>query len=163
MAFGTSTFTAGGGAVDDLFSARADRTKAKGFTLEAQNYQNAAKFSDLNARFAQTSTAIQDMQLQRKGFLAQGGISAAVGANGFLQSGSAIDLLADSTAQAALERAVAGQQGLIQEEGYHEQARNYRAMSDAALVAAQGATDASRAKQYSAGVKGVTSIATLAF
>jgi hypothetical protein len=64
-----------------------------------------------------------------------GGQRADVAGAGFAESGSALDLLRSSAQQGALNRAVLGQQGLIQEAGYKEQAQSYTNMSEAATIA----------------------------
>jgi hypothetical protein len=66
MAFGQATFSDAGGAVSDLFAAEGYRFKAKGNLLEAGSYDEAAKFSDLNATFTEESTAIKEHQAHRQ-------------------------------------------------------------------------------------------------
>jgi hypothetical protein len=44
---------------------------------------------------------------------------------GFAESGSALDLLRESASQGAMTKAVLGEQGLITEAGYQEQAQSY--------------------------------------
>lgn len=161
MAFGVGTFNAAGGAVDDLFAAKGLRMKAEGQVMEALRYGEAAAFADKNARFTETSTAIKDVQLQRKGYLALGSIEADVAGSGFTEGGSAMDILRDSAAQASLERSVAGYQGLIAEEGYQQQADSYRSMAAASQLAAKASRDAANAKEISAGIKGATAVFSL--
>jgi hypothetical protein len=47
-----------------------------------------------------------------------------------------VDLLPDSAAQGALTKAVLGQQGLIEEAGYEEQAKSYALMAQASRMSA---------------------------
>jgi hypothetical protein len=81
---------------------------------------------------------------------------------GFPESGSALDILRESASQGALSKAVLGEQGLIQEEGYREQAASYRTMADAAGMAAKAEDSASEGAYWSAGIKGLAAVATLA-
>ena len=86
----------------------------------------------------------------------------------------------DSASQGALTSAVMGQQGLITEAGYKEQADSYALMSGAARMAAAGEFDianqtdqlakdtqsaaevAGIGKLFSGALKGVTAIASIA-
>jgi hypothetical protein len=120
---GSSTFNSLGAAAQDLFSIGAHKTKAQGLRIEAGNYDLAAGFSDQNARFTEESTAIKQSQLDRQMFKALGGQAADVAGAGFAASGSATDILRESASQGELLRTVAGQQGLITEEGYRCRAR----------------------------------------
>lgn len=140
MAFGTGTISSIGAAASDLFSIDTHRTKSAGLGIEAGNYDRSALFSEQNARFTEMSTAIKTAQQDREMYKALGGIQSDVAGAGFAQSGSALDILRDSASQGALLHAVTGQQGLITEQGYQVEAENYRAMGDAARLAA-GAED----------------------
>jgi hypothetical protein len=89
-----------------------------------------------------------------------------VASSGFEATGTSLDLLRDSAAQGALTKAVLGQQGLITEAGYKEQAQSYDIMSAAAKsTAAQEEKLASTTQAFgylSAGIKAVSAIASLA-
>jgi hypothetical protein len=161
MAFGASTFTNIGGAVSDLFSIGADESKAEGDRLEGQNYLLASNLAKQNEKFTETSTAIKQSQIDRGLYQTIGGQQADIAGAGFAASGSALDLLRDSASQGALTKAVAGQQGLITEAGYTEQAQSYQTMARAAQVAADAQDDAASAAGFTAAIKGVASIATL--
>lgn len=197
MAISQATFGDIGGAVGDLFGgiaagqqgalkakglnlqAQGLRIKAQGDLAEAQNYDLATTLANQNAQFTETSTAIKEMQAQRQIYQGIGATEADVAASGFSRSGSALDLLADSTSQGALSKAVLGQQGLITEAGYKEQAQSYQVMSAATRAAAAGEEDIanqtdelanetrSAAKTAEIGdfiggaIKGVAAIATL--
>jgi hypothetical protein len=65
-----------------------------------------------------------------------GGQQAAQAGAGFAASGSGLDILADSASQGALAKATLGQQGLITEAGYQEQATSYGIMQSTATQAA---------------------------
>lgn len=135
MAFGSSTITDLGGAVSDLFGASSDKAKAQGDFIEAKDYTLASTLADQNEQFTETSTKIKEAQADRQLTMQIGGQRADVAGAGFAESGSALDLLRSSAQQGALNRAVLGQQGLIQEAGYKEQAQSYTNMSEAATIA----------------------------
>ena len=78
------------------------------------------------------------------------------------RSGSALDILRDSASQAALTHAVIGQQGLIQEAGYTEQAQSYKLMQEAANNAGNAEGNASTFADITGGIKIVAGIATVA-
>jgi hypothetical protein len=156
MAFltGTSsaTFSNAGGAVSDLFNAagafqsgdlKADalRLKAQGDLAEGQQYDLAGSLARQNEEYTKTSTGIQQAQQQRESTMQIGGQQAAVAGAGFAESGSALDILADSARQGALAQATLGQQGLITEAGYEEQAKSYDLMASTARTTAAGEED----------------------
>lgn len=161
MAFGNATLTDIGGTVSDLFGASADRAKAAGDRIEAQNYDLASSLASENEKFTETSTAIKQAQLDRNIYQTIGGEQADVAGAGFANSGSALDLMRDSAAQGALTKAVAGQQGLITEAGYQEQAQSYTNMAGAARMAANAEDNAAVGADITAGIKGAAAIATL--
>ncbi len=153
--FGTGTIGAAGGAVSDLFAASALRTKGKGSRIEAEEYGIAQNQSLRNAQFTETSTAIKQAQLQRQVNMTLGQQQADVAASGFVTGqGSALDLLRDSAAQGALQKQVLGQQGLITEAGYKEQAESYDIMKNASEMAATADEKAAQGAGVSAGLKG---------
>lgn len=160
MAFGQATVSDIGGAVSDFFAADAYRFKAQGAKIEAEQYGLAAGMADLNAQYTEESTEIKEWQAQRKANLTEGQINEDVAANGFQMSGSGIDVLRDSVTNAALTKAVLGQQGLIEQKGYEEQAASFRLMQDAANVAANADQHAATGAMWSAGIKGAAAIAT---
>ena len=161
MAFGTGTISSIGGAVQDIFGSEAHELKAKGLRLEAQNYEEASAFADKNAAFSRISTGIKLAQQDREIYKALGGAHADIAGAGFAAAGSALDVLRDSASQGALMKAVAGQQGLIQEEGYQVQSRSYLNMSKAAKFAAEAEDNAADASLWSAGFKGLNAVASI--
>lgn len=156
MALSSSTFSDIGGAASDLFAgfgaeAQGDlkakglnieaeglRLKAKGDLAEASEYDLASGLATQNSAYTRTSTAIQQMQQQRQNTLQIGQQRAQIAGAGFAASGSALDILADSARQGALATAVLGQQGLITEAGYQEQAQSYNLMASTARTTAAG-------------------------
>lgn len=161
MPFGTGTFNAAGGAVDDFFAAAGLKSQAKGLRIEQGMLTKAAGFADTNADFTKESTGIQSMQQQRKTYLGLGTLEADVGGAGFQMSGSALDLMRSSAEQGALEQAVMEKQGLITEQGYEVQADANRSQADAAGIAAKAADKAAMGKQISSGIKAATAIASI--
>lgn len=161
MAFGPNTITSIGGAVNDLFGADAHRAKAAGDVFEQKNYDLAGHLADQNAKFTEVSTGIKLAQTDRELYKTLGGQQADVAGAGFSESGSALDLMRDSAAQGALTHAVAGEQGLITEAGYKEQADSYRNMSQAAQVAIDAENKSADNAWITAGIKGAAAVASL--
>lgn len=157
-----TTFADFGGAASDLFAGFGDEAKAKGDYLEAQNYTAAAGLATQNEKFTETSTAIKTAQQDRENMLMLGGQQADVASAGFTEGGSALDLLRSSASQGALTHAVLGQQGLITEAGYKEQAESYTNMATAATEAGDAAKQAGTFADITGGIKAIAGIATLA-
>ena len=154
------------GGVSDLFSAMGYRAKAQGDAFEQQNYQLAATLADQNEQFTEWSTALKQSTEDRQLFNSLGQTKADVAGAGLAESGDALDILRQSAQEGAQARAVTGEQGLISEASYREQAQSYRNMAAAAQVAidaenkaAQGA-DITGAIKIGAGV--LSTIATIA-
>ena len=161
MALGAGTFNAIGGAVSDLFAGDALRTKARGSRIEAQQYDIAAELAKQNEQFTRTSTEIKTMQAQRGVYMALGQQQADDDASGFASSGSALDLLRDSASQGALNKAVLGQQGLIEEAGYRQQRQSYELMATSARMAADADEQAADNTKWTAAIKGAAAVASL--
>lgn len=161
MAFGAGTITSLSGAVGDLFAASGHRAKAQGDRVEAQNYDLASELAAQNAKFTETSTAIKEAQIDRENYKVIGGQQADVASAGFASSGSALDLMRDSAQQGALTHAVAGEQGLITEAGYQEQAQSYTNMSTAARMAADAEDNAATGSTITGILKGVAAVASI--
>lgn len=155
-------FDTAGGAVNDIFAAQAHGYKAAGNKLQAEQYDLAQKLALQNKQFTETSTAIKEQQTQRSIENVIGQQQADVAAGGFASSGSALDLLRDSMSQGALTKAVVGQQGLIEEAGYQEQADSYAIMAQSARLAAEAEKTAQTGAYISAGIKVVATVAQIA-
>lgn len=154
MPFGDSTFSNAGAAVSDILSSSANaegmritaqgtriksqgiRLQARGNLVEGENYDAAAKLAHQNEQFTEQSTAINQMQAERKIYQTIGMQRAQVAGGGLASSGSALDLLADSASQGALTHAVTSAQGLITEAGYDQQAKSYENLAGYARYAA---------------------------
>lgn len=161
MALGSGTINSFAGAASDLFSVGGHRAKAAGDRLEAQNYDMAADLALQNEKFTETSTAIKQTQIDRSNYMTLGGQRADVASAGFAESGSALDLMADSARQGALTKAVAGEQGLITEASYKEQSASFQNMSAAARLAAGAEDDAATFSMITGGLKAVAGIASI--
>ncbi len=183
MALSNTTFADAGSAASDLFkgfgeqqsgSLKADalRLKAKGDLAEGVQYDLASGLASQNSQFTKTSTAIQQAQQDRATAIQIGGQRNAIAGSGFKESGSGLDILADSASQGALAKEVLGQQGQITEAGYDEQAKSYTMMAQTARETAQGEEDiANKTEDNSAfamfgdfagaALKGAAAVATL--
>jgi hypothetical protein len=150
------------GGVSDLFAAQGDQAKQQNDYLEGQQYGEAADLATQNEQFTVTSTNIKEAQQAREATAAIGGVQADAAGAGFAQSGSALDILRDSASQSALSHAVIGQQGLITEAGYNEQAQADKLMQEAANNAGNAEGNASTFADITGGIKAIAGIATLA-
>lgn len=161
MALGASTFSNIGGGISDLFAADADRAKAQGDRIEAQNYDLASKYALQEADYTKESTAIQGMQAERQTYSSMSQTKADIAGGGFAASGSGLDILAQSASQGAIQQAVIQRQGLITEQGYEEQSQSYLNMESAANLAASAEDKAAQGAEIGAGFKFAAAIASL--
>lgn len=120
-----------GGAVSSIFGGMGD-------LAEASSYKKAAQLATQNAAIAQESTRIQEAQANRNIFQTIGKQQAQVAGAGLAASGSAIDLLRSSQQQGELTRQLIGTQGLIQQQGFLQEANSYSGMASAAKAAGAG-------------------------
>ena len=161
MAFGNATFSDIGTAVSDIFAAQGDELKAKGAAFEQQSYVQAAALAQQNEQFTAMSTAIKQSQADRNLYGALGQTRADVAGAGFAESGSALDILRESASQGAMTKAVLGEQGLITEAGYQEQAQSYTDMANAAGVAIEADKLAATGAYAGAAIAGVAAAFSL--
>jgi hypothetical protein len=170
MAFGGNTISDVGGGVSDIFGGYAKAAglnlKAAGDRVEAGNYDLAATLAKQNEKFTEQSTGIKEMMADRARYMGIGSETADIAGAGFdTGSGSALDLLRSSAQQGALQKQLIGQQGLITEAGYTEQATAYTNLAGYARMAAN--TEDSMAKTaitsgwITGGLKIAAGIATL--
>lgn len=162
MALSNATFSNLGGAVSDIFGAMSAGVKAKGDLAEARGYEMAASLADQNARFTEMSTGVKEYQAARQLFQVQGEAEAGIGGAGLAASGGALDILRSNAQQGALNAALLGQQGLITEAGFKEQAQSYRTMAAAANMAAASDKNSQKFAFLAAGLKGAATLASLA-
>ncbi len=90
-----------------------------------------------------------------------GTTQADVAGAGFSMSGSAADIMRDSASQGALTHAVLGQQGLINEAGYKEQAASDNTMATAAVQAGNAEGNAATFADVTGGIKMIAGMASL--
>ncbi len=142
--------------ISDLYAAKADKSKAQFDITEGREYTLASQLASQNEQFTQMSTAIKEAQTSREVSKSIGATTAALGGAGFATSGSGLDILRDSAQQGALTKAVVGEQGLITEAGYDEQAKSYTLMAGAADQAAAAENEAAKG----ANLEGIIKFAT---
>lgn len=169
MAFGASTISDIGGGVSDIFGGYAKAAglnlKAAGDRVEAGNYDLASTLAKQNEQFTEQSTGVKQLMADRARYMGIGTETADIAGAGFAESGSALDLLRSSAQQGALQKQLIGQQGLITEAGYNEQATAYSNLASYARMAADTenkmASTAITAGWITGGLKIATGIATL--
>lgn len=120
-----------GSAVSDIFGAIGDFAEAAG-------YRKSAALAEQNVDITKQSTAIQVMQANRQAFQTIGGQISDVGGHGLAETGGALDLLRSSQQQAAMQKQLIQNQGLINEHGYQEQAAADSAMASSQQAAGIG-------------------------
>lgn len=138
-----------GQAISDFYAYQGDKASAK-------NYLEAADIANQNATLEQMSTAIQESATQRQLYKTIGGQQADVAGAGFAESGSAIDLMKDSTRQGAIQKALINVQGTINTNAYRAQAGAYMGEYQAAQFAAKSAA-------AGGGLAAISGIASLFF
>jgi len=141
------------GAVSDLFLAESDRSKASFDLTEGQEYGLASDLALQNKQFTEMSTSIKEAQISRDVSKSLGLTQAQEAGAGFATSGSGLDILRESTSQGALTKAVASENGLVQEAGYQERADSYKLMQAAATQAADAETNAAKGADINAIIK----------
>jgi hypothetical protein len=161
MALSNSTFGDFGAAAQDIFAGQSDQAKAAGDFAEATEYNAAAGLALQNEQFTKQSTAIKEAQQQRELTMNLGQQQASTAGGGFAASGSSLDILRDSASQGALTHAVLGQQGLITEAGYQEQATSYQTMSQAAEQAGLAEDNAANNSDIMASINAMAGVASL--
>lgn len=120
-----------GGAVGDIFTGIGQQQSAKTLRI-------AARYAGENADLAETSTRIQRAQLDRQAYRTIGGQKADVAGAGFSASGSALDLLRDSMAEAAMADNLTALQGQIEVNAYTAQQKSLLGQAKQADIAAKG-------------------------
>jgi len=156
--FGGISLSTGGigsiaGGVSDLFASMGYKAKAQGDAFEQQNYLLAGTLADQNEQYTEWSTGIKQAQEDRELSKSLGTTKADIAGAGLAESGSALDILRESASQGAMARAVTGEQGLIVEAGYREQAQSYRNMAQAAQVAIDAENKAAQGAEITGWIK----------
>lgn len=157
-AFGASNVNAAGTAVSDIFAGFGTQFQIQGMEEEKANYYAAADLATQNEQYTKMSTAIQQAQSDRELYLSLGRTKSEVAGAGFAESGSALDILRSSASQGALQKAAIGEQGLITEAGYQEQAQAYQNMASAIGSAEKGANLAEIGSFVGAGISAIAAL-----
>lgn len=121
-------------------AAAGSEMSALGADAEAAAYATASGIATENAGTEAIAESIRQIQIMREVEQTVGGISASVAANGFQQSGSALDLMASSYRQGYLSQQISGMQSGQTQRGYLEQA----AAANGEMAAAQTRGGAAR-------------------
>src|SRR4051812_10843327 len=106
------------GGVSNLGGAASALFAASGARGEGDRYDAAAEYARNNIGFTKQSELLQQYAASRKIEATEGLQRAQIAANGFQQSGTALDLMRDNATQAALTHATLQMQAGIQESGY---------------------------------------------
>lgn len=112
------------GAAADLFSGAG--SIASGFAGAAASRAAATAYGNA-ATFTKEQTAMKTEQATREIYQVQSNAKANVGGNGFMQSGSAADIVRSNAQQGALTTAAIQQQGAAQESSYLQQQKEANA------------------------------------
>jgi len=124
-----------GGAVGDVFGAAGDFLKAYGSFQAEGSYTESAGQDIANAGLAIQKAHIQQAQIGRQLALTQGHNASTITGNGFELGGSGLDIMRSIAQEGALSEAVAGEQGLINQQGYLAQASAAKAAANQAGIA----------------------------
>lgn len=151
-----------GAAVSDLYGAKGAKRAAQGYDASAVSLGRAADIADQNAEITRRSTELTKMQQEREIYKTIGGQQADIAGAGFSASGTALDLLRDSTAQGDLTLRLIEEQGLINENAYRLQAESYRGQQQLALSQADTYRISAAGKKISAIINGVSAALSFA-
>lgn len=135
-----------GGAVSDFFGAEGSEAGAEGDFQAAKYYADAGDIALQNKTISESSTLIQEAQLNRKIFQATGTAEATAGAAGGTEGGSAGDILRNSSTQGALAKALVSQQGAINANSYQAQYEGLKAQEASMIGAGNAELKAAEAK-----------------
>lgn len=160
-----SAATLFGQAAASSASARAYDALAGGYHAQGQAFDTATAIADKDARLSGLSTAIQKVQTQRQIYQTIGGARADIGAAGFGEHGSAIDVLKSSAAQGELQMQITGTKGQLEQDTFVQQSTAYAAQAkgsyaaeEAAKANASGARASATAAKAGGVIKSITGI-----
>lgn len=134
-----------GGAVTSLLANKGTQIAANGYKQAAASYRTAEQGALTDADIQAGATGLSQFQAFRQATGVIGTQVADIGASGLRESGTGLDLMADSQRQTALTIQQLGAQGQIQINGYKQQANAYEAQAQSADAQAQAAEAASKA------------------
>jgi hypothetical protein len=136
-----------GGAASDLFD-------AKGYKEAAKGYEGASRISKENAKLSSFATGIKLVQHRRDAYRTTSGQRADIAGAGFANTGSALDLMRSSAADAALDQSIINIQGTIEKNDFVAQGKLYDAQAEQAEVKEKGSI-------FGAVLKGAAAIGSL--
>lgn len=128
-----------GGAASSLFGSLGQFDVAKSYKSQAKGYQRAAETSLINKDIARQASEIEMVQADRDIYQNLGAQVAATGASGLEMSGSALDVLRDSSTQASLTKQLLGRQSAIEQLAYEQEATSYAQMAAASTASGKAA------------------------
>lgn len=156
-----SAFSDFGGAANSLFGSFGNEALAASERKAAGYLDRAAGLSRENASLSQEATRIKQSQAQRSIEHAIGGQQADVAGAGFVASGSALDLLADSQHQGELTHYLLAKQGEIDVNSFNVAAEGYAAQAEAQRGAAEAHDAASIGGMISSAISTIAGVAQI--
>lgn len=151
-----------GGAVSSFYNSEASKAMAAGYGASADLFGDAAQLARKNARLTEKATAIQLTQADRQIYKVISGQQSDVSGAGFSASGTALDLLRDSTAQGELTMDLIKKQGHITAAGYEQQALSFMGQRRMALAQESAAYTSAEGSMISGMINGVSALAAFA-
>lgn len=100
------------------YAAEGSRLAAEGAGIEAAAYGTAAGIAEENARTEVIAESIRQVQIAKDIDRTVGSIKAATAANGFIQSGSSLDIMASTMREGYLSQQISGMQSQQVERGH---------------------------------------------
>jgi len=150
-----------GAAAQSLFGGFAASDLSKAYGMSGAGYRKAAASARENADLTAKMTDIQETQAERQIFKALGGTSADVASSGFRESGSALDILADSAQQGELQKSLIQLQGEVTEKSYRAQADAYETQASVSDMQAAAAKKQSTGNFIATGINAIAGIAAI--
>jgi hypothetical protein len=124
-----------GAATADIFGTAGSAIQAYG-SFQAQGaYKESAATDIEEAGLALQKSKIQEAQIGRELSMQQGQATSTITSNGFELGGSGLDILRMNASQGALAQATTGEEGLIQQQAYMQQASAAKAAANQAGIA----------------------------
>lgn len=104
----------------------------------ASAYEKTAKFAKQNVKLTQEKTGIDLLRQNRRAYQILGGARADAASNGLKASGSVLDLIRSSAAEAALDSALIQKTGAIEETNWRMKAAEAKAAAKGAKASSSG-------------------------
>lgn len=120
-------------------AAQGSRFTAEGAGIEAAAYGTAAGIAEENARTEVIAESIRQVQIAKDVDRTVGSIKAATAANGFMQSGSSLDIMASTMREGYLSEQISGMQSQQVQRGHLAQQAAAEGEMDVALVRQEAA------------------------